>query len=222
MTAHTIDRAYRHEYRALFRDMLRAAPAGQYDEMALPSYTHPNPAMSWLFWQRLKAVFDLAGDLAGASVLDFGCGGGATFRQLQRLGARITGVDPFAFDLATEATHRLGIPASLHHTLEELPPRCFDAIFALDVLEHLDDLESGLQQLLRFAGPRTALVVSGPTESACYRFGRWLAGFSGHYHVRNIYDIEAVIAARGLVRIGLRTLYQPVPLFRVTRWRLRA
>lgn len=222
MSANTIDRAYRQEYRALFREALRRAPAGHYDEMALPSYTHPNPAMSWLFWQRLRAAFDLAGDLAGASVLDFGCGGGATFRQLQRLGCRITGVDPFAFDLASEVSRRLRIPASLHRSLEELPSQRFDVIFALDVLEHLDDLDSDLKRILGFAGPGTALIVSGPTENLFYRLGRRLAGFSGHYHVRNIYDIESSLAALGLARSGLRTLYHPVPLFRLSRWRPRA
>jgi len=73
------DRTYRRQYQALFRDMLRDAPAGHYDEMALPSYTHPNPAMSWLFWRRLDTALDLARDVAGRSVLDFGCGGCTMF-----------------------------------------------------------------------------------------------------------------------------------------------
>jgi 2-polyprenyl-3-methyl-5-hydroxy-6-metoxy-1,4-benzoquinol methylase len=214
-----IDRAYRQEYRALFREMLRAAPPGHYDEMALPSYTHPNPAMSWLFWQRLRAAFGLAGGIRGTPVLDFGCGGGATFRHLQGLGCRITGVDPDAFDLASEVSRRLGIPAALHRNLEELPPQGFGLILALDVLEHLEDLDSELERLLAFAAPGAALIVSGPTENAFYRVGRRLAGFSGHYHVRNIYDIESCLGRHGLARRALRTLYWPVPLFRVSLWR---
>ncbi len=213
------DRAYRRAYLDVFDDLLRTAPGGHYDEMALPSYTHPNPAMSWLFWKRLDAALALAGDVAGRSVLDFGCGGGTTFRYLHAQGCRIAGVDPFAFDLATEVCRRLQLPARLYRSLEEITPQTFDVILALDVLEHVEDLRACIDSLLRYAGDGTAIIVSGPTENAFYRFGRWLAGFSGHYHLTNIYDIEAQLRQAGLRNEATRTLFHPVPLFRVSRWR---
>jgi len=212
------DRTYRRQYQALFQEMLRGAPGGHYDEMALPSYTHPNPAMSWLFWRRLDTALALAGDVTGRSVLDFGCGGCTMFRYLHGKGCRISGVDPFAFDLATEVCHRLEIPARIYKSLDEIEPQAFDVIFALDVLEHVEDLFSCIDSLLRYAGSGTAIIVSGPTENAFYKFGRWLAGFSGHYHLTNIYDIEAQLRQAGLRNEATRTLYHPVPLFRISRW----
>jgi len=212
------NRTYRREYMGVFQEMLGGAPRGHFDEMALPSYTHPNPAMSWLFWKRLDTALQLAGDVSGRSILDFGCGGCTTFRHLHAKGCRISGVDPYALDLASEVCRRLGIEASLYRSLEEMTPRIYDVIFALDVLEHVEDLDGCLKDLLRFAGPGTAIIVSGPTENVFYKFGRWLAGFSGHYHLTNIYDIESRFRQTGLVRDAARTLYPPVPLFRVSRW----
>ena len=213
------DRTYRREYLGVFQEMLGTAPRGHFDEMALPSYTHPNPAMSWLFWKRLDVALRLAGEVAGRSVLDFGCGGCTSFRHLQAKGCRISGEDPFALDLATEVCRRLGIQANLYRSLDQVTSQVFDVIFALDVLEHVEDLDGCLGDLRRFAGPGTAVIVSGPTENAFYKLGRRLAGFTGHYHLTNIYDIEARLRQGGLVTEAVRTLYPPVPLFRVSRWR---
>jgi SAM-dependent methyltransferase len=52
----------------------------------------------------------------------------------------------------------------------------FDLIVALDVLEHVKDLESVLASLLRLLASGGRLVVSGPTENIFYRIGRRLSG----------------------------------------------
>ncbi len=62
-------------------------------------------------------------------------------------------------------------------------------------------------------------MVSGPTENVLYKAGRLLAGFSGEYHVTNIYDIEGKFREMGLEREALKVLYPPVPLFRISRWK---
>jgi 2-polyprenyl-3-methyl-5-hydroxy-6-metoxy-1,4-benzoquinol methylase len=213
-----IDLAYRDAYARVFREMLAAAPGGRYDESALPSYTHANPAMAWLFWRRLDAAFALAGDVSGGAVLDFGCGGAVTFRYLAARGCRIAGCDPEAEALAREVCRRLAIDAEIRAGIEDFAGRRFDRILALDVLEHIEDLDRYLGQFAALLSPGGRLVVSGPTENWLYRLGRRLAGFSGHYHVRNIYDIEARLAARGFRRLGIATLYPGVPLFRVSAW----
>lgn len=213
-----IDAAYRGAYERVFRELLAAAPGGRYDESALPSYTHGNPAMAWLFWRRLHAAFELAGALDGLSVLDFGCGGGVAFRYLAARGCRIAGCDPQAQELAREVCRRLGIEADIRSGVEAFTGRRFERILALDVLEHLDDLDGYLDRFAALLAPGGLLVVSGPTENLLYRLGRRLAGFSGHYHVRDIYDIERHLEARGFRRLGLRTLHPLAPLFRVSAW----
>ena len=214
-----IDRAYRAAYETAFRTLLSQAPPGRYDEMALPSYTHANRLMAWLFWRRIAAAFALAGPLDRQRVLDFGCGGGVTFRRLHECGCEITGVDPEAGALAAEISRRLGTPARIVATVDDVADRRFDCIFALDVLEHVDDLDGCIGRLAGVLADGGRIVLSGPTENAWYRLGRRLAGFSGHYHVRTVFDIERGLQQRGLVRTGLSTLRLPFALFRVSAWR---
>jgi 2-polyprenyl-3-methyl-5-hydroxy-6-metoxy-1,4-benzoquinol methylase len=214
-----IDAAYRAAYERVFAELLAGVAPGAFDEMALPSYTHSNRAMAWLFWKRLDAAFDLAGDLTAKSVLDFGCGGAVSFRRLSAQGCRITGCDRDAQALAREVCRRLGVQAEVVADLDEVAGRSFDLILALDVLEHVDELAAYLHRFAGLLAPGARLVVSGPTENLLYRLGRRLAGFSGHYHVRNIYDIEEGLRGAGFENLALRTLYRPFPLFRVSSWR---
>ena len=214
-----IDAAYRAAYERVFGELLAGAAPGSFDEMALPSYTHSNRAMAWLFWKRLDVAFELAGDLAGKSVLDFGCGGAVSFRRLSAQGCRITGCDRDAQALAREVCRRLGLRAEVVADLDELAGHGFDLILALDVLEHVDELAGYLRRFAGLLAPGGRLVVSGPTENLLYRLGRRLAGFSGHYHVRNIYDIEQGLRGAGFQSLAVRTLYHPLPLFRVSSWR---
>lgn len=213
-----IDAAYRAAYEQAFRKRLAQAPRGAYDEMALPSYTHGNRLMAKLFWRRLEAAFALAGNLQGRAVLDFGCGGCVTFRYLHAEGCDITGLDPHAGALAADICERLGVRAHIVRTPDELEGRRFGCILALDVLEHVDDLDACIDDLARLLEPGGRIVLSGPTESFWYRLGRLLAGFSGHYHVRTVYDIERALADHGLSRLGLHVLRLPFALFRVSAW----
>ena len=167
-------------------------------EMAVPSYTHWNPLIRWLFWRRLDAAVAIANLKPGMRILDFGVGSGILLQTLASAGAsRIVGVDVLTAP-AAEMARRQGISVELVEASDlarfaEANRGAFDRIFALDVLEHvseaeLDDLSGHFKTLLASRG---ALVVSGPTESFAYKVGRMLAGFKGDYHHRNIFDINA-------------------------------
>jgi len=191
---------------------------GCFDEAALPSYTHSNRLMSWLFWNRIKTAMALAGDIQGVSVLDFGCGGGVTFLYLHKHNCLITGCENQFPELSEEVCRCLGIKASICKDVFGLEGK-FDTILALDVLEHVADLERIVIKLKELLSEDGQLIVSGPTENRLYKLGRRLAGFSGHYHVRNIYDIETQCQNVGLQKEAMKTLYWPIPLFRISRWK---
>ena len=78
---------------------------------------------------------------------------------------------------------RLSTQVAISTDVFELGGR-FDTIFALDVLEHIPDLEKVSVKLKELIGDFGQLIISGPTENTFYHLGRRLAGFSGHYHVR--------------------------------------
>jgi 2-polyprenyl-3-methyl-5-hydroxy-6-metoxy-1,4-benzoquinol methylase len=104
--------------------------------------------------------------------------------------------------------------------LVRLPQREYDTILCLDVLEHVPSVPALAAEFHRILKPGGRLIVCGPTESAIYRLGRLLAGFSGHYHVRSVYDIEASLRDRFEITL-LRRLGWPMTLFRIVAARPR-
>jgi SAM-dependent methyltransferase len=102
-------------------------------------------------------------------------------------------------------------------TLDEAEPNTFAAIFALDSLEHNEDIPSLVAQLAPLLTDDGIFILSGPTESGFYKFGRRLAGFSGHYHHSNIFDIERILSKHCRL---LRARHVPKfpTLFRVSAW----
>jgi 2-polyprenyl-3-methyl-5-hydroxy-6-metoxy-1,4-benzoquinol methylase len=200
------------------------APADR-AEMAVPSYSHPNPLIRWLFWQRLDTAVRFADLGPGASVLDFGTGSGILLPTLAAVAKRIVATD---IELApSQATAKarsikvefVTIPDFRQWTTRN--PGSLECIFALDVLEHVEteellDLSGAFRSLLR---PGGRLIVSGPTETMFYKLGRKLAGFKNEYHHRNIFDIDRVLVTQW--RIAQRTYLPRFPLpraFVLTRY----
>ena len=214
-----IDRYYKESYEVIFRNILSSSNNGYYDEAALPSYTHSNKLMAWLFWNRVSCAFNLfPSDKNIKTVLDFGCGGGITFKAFHTLGIKVTGCDIEHQNLAQTITQKLDISTTIVKTLDSIEENSMDCIFALDVLEHIENLDEYIEKLKRVSKPNAVWILSGPTENIFYKAGRLLAGFSGHYHCRNIYQIEKAFETKSLHRETAKTLYWPIPLFRVSRW----
>lgn len=80
--------------------------------------------------------------LKGLKILDVGCGGGLLCEPLARLGATVTGIDasPKAINVATE--HAKASNLSIEYQccgIEELAQEKFDAVLALEIIEHVDN-----------------------------------------------------------------------------------
>lgn len=221
MRQKNIDHGYRDTYRQLYLEILNSFQKSYFDEAALPSYTHSNRLMSYLFWKRIENALQMANPTPNSSILDFGCGGAVTFKWLNERGCKIAGCENQFFEMSKKVCEFLEINACLYDDVFKINNR-FDTIFALDVLEHVDELDKYLHKLKALLADKGQFVVSGPTENYLYKIGRSLAGFSGHYHVRNIYDIEKAMVSAGFQRVRLKSLYPVVPLFRLSLWRIAA
>src|SRR6266516_4547822 len=88
------------------------------------------------------------GGFGGKRVLDVGCGGGILAETLAAEGATVAGIDPSEKSLAAAREHarRSGLTIDYRRgTAEDLGGAGlegdFDLVFAVDVLEHVDDLE---------------------------------------------------------------------------------
>jgi len=213
---------YKAQYRSAIRNVLREAERGRLDEAGFPAYSHPNPLINWLFWQRLHTAMNyIQSHGPYEKILDFGCGSGVMLPFLAQQARQVFATD---IDLVPLERVKKQIPLSENVqvldakevSLAQLPAKSFDLINALDVLEHVDDLPRTLSELLNLLKPGGRLVVSGPTENILYQIGRKLAGpeYSGEYHERGIAEIK-----RGLSQLAhvqqIATLYWPVPLFEV-------
>jgi SAM-dependent methyltransferase len=159
----------------------------EWEETCLPSYVHRNIFAAYVSWQRLFGARKLAFDVANpTSVLDFGSGTG----ELKRL------LPPSVryFYIEEEAAAAKWIeeeyPDAVRITLANPPESKFEAIFALDSLEHNDNYPELINRLGGMLADDGILVISGPTENFMYRLGRKLAGFSGHYHHTTIHQIN--------------------------------
>ena len=195
----------------------RELPREVVDELALPSYTHSNPLMRHLFWERLAVALEWLDRLTPAPsiLLDFGCGIGLLFPALERRGIRILGCDihPHATAAGVDSFDVSNVQIlDAREGFESLADESVDAILALDVLEHVDNVSSLVAEFRRLLGPQGRLLCSLPTENVLYRMGRRLAGFSGAYHVHDPQDaVKKLRACLEVRRIG--RLYSFAPLF---------
>lgn len=96
-----------------------------------------------------------------ARVLDVGCGWGVTLEALERRGYRATGLD-----VSRRALERLDRPGrdliEADLTQDLASTETYDAVLALDVIEHLDDDRSAVSRLGRLVRPGGVVIVSVP------------------------------------------------------------
>lgn len=200
----------------------------QRDESAVPSYTHGNPLVRWIIFRRLDVIMAFVNEILpnhapnrGTAGLDFGCGVGllmpflaARFETLHVTDICLDGAKATAshYDCRNVRFH------SPSEVFSAIPDRSLKVIVAADVLEHVENLEEIILQFRRKLAPGGAIIISGPTENTLYKICRKIAGFTGEYHVRDIYDIERVIAEHGLRMIRLKCLPFPLlpKLFRIS------
>jgi len=209
--------AYRQEMTMNLQALAEEFQDHALDEQGVPSYSHANPLMAWLFWQRLRHAIRYLEGQNLKRVLDFGCGAGVLFPYLLPRCEQL-----FAFDINDQAGRatikRLGLKGvqllDPSANLGELQPGSIDMVIALDVLEHVADLREVCRTLANLLSPEGQILFSGPTESVVYRLGRRLAGFKTHFHERNIYEVEAGLRTVLEVKVIAR-LYVPIQLFRI-------
>jgi SAM-dependent methyltransferase len=144
--------------RALFDRLAAEAP-----EAGVALYSLGDPALLDAATAELVAVIDRWAPLAGAAVLDFGCGIGRVAAAMAARGARVTGIDISPMMIA-EAVRRMPSAVRIDYraggveALEGLPAACLDTLLAADSMPYLvadgsaARLVAGAARLLRPGG----------------------------------------------------------------------
>lgn len=211
------------------RDVFENREIANVDEQAGPAYFAGLPLSRWLFWRRLRQAVRHIPEESGQTCIDFGCGFGLLLPWLAENFDRVIGVD-----LVPDLSRRFLENYWLHHhagnagfdmtKLElveglsqvECEPGSVDLIVALDVLEHVEDRRTLIAEFAKLLSPQGCVLISGPTESWWYRLGRKIVGFSGDYHVCDVYDVGRDLEDKLDVEYVARVPSFP-PLFEILR-----
>lgn len=111
--------------------------------------------------------------LQGLQLLDVGCGAGLVSEGLSRMGAAVSAIDATEKMIEAAKHHLQASPAPLtinyrHATVSQLVEegKSFDAITALEVIEHVDDPSGFLVDLAKLVRPGGMLILSTLNKTA--------------------------------------------------------
>lgn len=107
----------------------------------------------------------------GLSVIDIGCGGGLVCEPMARLGADVTGIDADTNAIAVAREHAEGAglditykAASSEQMVKE--KKRFDVVLALEIVEHVADVDSFVRNCVDLCVPGGVIVFSTLNRTA--------------------------------------------------------
>ncbi|MET0282576.1 MAG: bifunctional 2-polyprenyl-6-hydroxyphenol methylase/3-demethylubiquinol 3-O-methyltransferase UbiG [Steroidobacteraceae bacterium] len=110
--------------------------------------------------------------LAGAQVLDVGCGGGLLAEALARRGAHVTAIDLAPAMIETARLHAAEGGLAIDYRVQDAQdlarsaPHGYDVVCCMEMLEHLADPAAFLATLARLVKPGGAIFVSTLNRNA--------------------------------------------------------
>ena len=134
-----------------------------------------NPARIDFIRQELLAHFRRdersLSPFAGLRLADIGCGGGLVAEPMARLGFAVTGIDAGAEAIAVARGHAEASGLAIDYRIGDIDTLAasgerFDAVLALEIVEHVADRDRFLTALGRLVGPGGVFVAATINRTA--------------------------------------------------------
>lgn len=125
-----------------------------------------NPARLSFIRDRLVAHFgrdpEAARPFEGLTLLDIGCGGGLIAEPMARLGFAVTAIDASEENIGTARVHadRSGLTIDYRAAMPEMLTGGYDAVLALEVIEHVADVDAFWRATTSLVKPGGALIAA--------------------------------------------------------------
>lgn len=186
-------------------------------------YESKIPFVSKLFQNRVKTALKLASITNDSIILDVGCSFGYLFMVIRNrnCSSEYYGIDNTHINSQINMENcdfRLGDVRNLPYD-----DNFFDVIFLLDVLEHVEDVDLAIKEVIRVLKPNGLAILSGPTESWFYKFCRllWLGKTHFPDHKHTIFKIEEMFESNEFTLVTRKSLPKmPLPpLFRISKFK---
>ena len=96
------------------------------------------------------------------SILDIGCGGGLVCEPMARMGAKVTGIDAdiVAIETANEHAKQSGLNIDYQNTTAEDVDDTFDIVLALEIVEHVSNIEDFVKACSKLVKPGGLIIFS--------------------------------------------------------------
>lgn len=127
-----------------------------------------NPVRMRYIRDRIEDHFDLKADtrtpFATLKIADIGCGGGLVCEPLARLGAQVTGIDADQNAIAVAKEHAAAHDLKIEYiegSVESISQdSTFDVVTALEIVEHVSDIDVFIQSCAKLCKPGGLLIFS--------------------------------------------------------------
>lgn len=132
-------------------------------------YTKSNFIIRFIEKKRIKEVIKLLNPQPTDNIIDLGCGGGHILEKIPQ--GNLTGIDLLESMLkrAKEKAQKIGkhftlIKGNVEDLPQEIKDQKFDKIIASEILEHVQNPDRLIDEILKIAHPKSVVVISIPNE----------------------------------------------------------
>lgn len=174
-------------------------------------HTSKNPLKQFFFNNFEKDLISLVAPLNPTKILDAGCGEGFTLSKFYELkiGNSLEGIDfsKDAINIGKSLYPHLNIKVGDIYNLP-YKDNSFDLVICMEVLEHLEDSQEALKEVIRVSSKYVLLTVPNEPLFTIFNYTRWGQNI-GHINKWSPWEFEKFVTSNS--SLVIRQVRHPFP-----------